>query len=172
MTGDHRDQTRGYVAPRDPRDVLTSSLSNALGEIASTMNDLTDRIEQAADAIQKAMVVGASGLEIARLFVRAQQFIDRAIREAQREASRVLADAHAEAERIVAQERQHTRELLEQIPLSGLLPVEAVQRVAHSIDTFTRSNSELTEELTQLRSEQAPGDEGHSPQGPGNGAFG
>jgi cell division septum initiation protein DivIVA len=172
MTDDHREETRGYVAPHDPRDVLTRSLANALGEIALTMNDLTDRIEQAADAIQKAMVVGASGLEIARLFVRAQQFIDRAIREAQREASRVLADAHAEAERIVAEERRHTRELLEQIPLSGLLPAEAVQQVARSIDTFTQSNSELTEELTQLRSERAQGDEGQGPQGPGNGAFG
>jgi hypothetical protein len=173
MRDEHGDKAPQYRAPMgDLQEEFARSLANALGEIAFGMNDLTDRIDRAADAIEEAMIVRSSQVEIAKLFVRAQQFIDRAVREAQRQAAQMLAEAHAEAERIVAAERLHTQQLIVQAPLDSFVSAEAIQQVAQTIDSFTRSNSELTDELAQLRRGGEPAAEEQNQTEPRNGASG
>jgi hypothetical protein len=152
----------------EARDKVARSIANALGDIASSMDDLRVRIDRAAAAIHTALIVSASELEITALFVRAQEFIDRALLDARRQAAEVLTEAHAEAEWIVAEGHRRTRQLIAEAPLAAFVPAEAVQQLERTIESFSQSNSELTNELAHLHSGLTSGAGGTNPSEPWN----
>jgi cell division septum initiation protein DivIVA len=132
-------------------DEVARAAANVLGEIARTSTDLSARIEDMAAAIRNALQSGTSVVGADNLFVQAQEFIDQCIAQAQQQAAQVLADAHAQADQIVKEGLERTRQLIGQAPLTAFMPTEAVQQLEQTIDSFSRSNSEVMNQFAKLR---------------------
>ena len=153
MSDPRGDQTGNSAPPQGGSRYETArTAATALADIARSMDDLRDRIDPAMEAINHALVVSTSEGEIGKLFVRAQEYVDRAVADAQRNAAQLLVDARAEAERIVAEGHQRARQLIEQAPFNALVPTEVLQQFERTIESFNRSNCELTNQLSRLRS--------------------
>lgn len=167
MSDVHVNQVQWNAAPGgDARDEIARAAASALGEIASNMNGLGKRIEEAAGTINHALIVSTSEVEIGKLFARAQEFVDQAVADAQEQASQLLADARAEASRIVDEAHYRAQQIMGQASTSRLLPPEAAQQLERTIESFSKANSELAEELVQLNKSLAPQNSGngHSPR--------
>jgi cell division septum initiation protein DivIVA len=143
------------VSQGDARYDTAQKAVTALSEMAKSIDDLRDRMDPAIAAVHHALVISTSEVEIGKLFARAQDFIDQAVAEAQQKAAQLLVDARREAERIVAAGHRHAAQLVEQARASASAPVEVIQQLERTIESFNRSNSELANQLAYLRSSLA-----------------
>jgi hypothetical protein len=135
--------------PLEPPDPVARTAAAAFTDIARTMDGLRSQIEGATAAISQAVVASAYEVELGRLFLRAQAFLEDAVGQAEREATQVVAEARAEAAKILDQARRQAGELVAGAGRPALAP-ESLQHLERTLDGFTRSNAELSAELGRL----------------------
>lgn len=149
-----------------PWDEVARAAARVLAEIAHATANLSGRIEQLSALIEHASNSGAPGFEVDRFFVQAQEFIDRRMLEAQGQAARVLAEAHAQADQIILEALGQTRQLIRQTPLTAFTSTEALQQLEDTIDSFSRSNTELMSQIASLRARRRTEKGEPDPEGP------
>jgi cell division septum initiation protein DivIVA len=145
-----------YGDPLAYREPVPVSPANSLTEISRAAEELKIRSEAAIASMKRAIDLSVTEVEIGRLFVRAQAFIDQSVADAQLQASQILAEARATADGIVAQARQYAKGLTEEARQRPAMPLEAIQQLQRTIESFSRANSELKGELSQLHSTLTP----------------
>ena len=157
----NRDGGEGALVDDSRREVAHTALA-ALTEMARTMDDLKSRIDPAIAEIRHGLITNDPEVEIGKLFVHVQEFIDQAVTEAQQNAAQLLVEARREAERIVAEGHNRSRNTTEQAALIAPAPamtapapapvfVDVAQQLRQSMEAFTRRNSELTDALAPTR---------------------
>jgi cell division septum initiation protein DivIVA len=162
----NRDGREG-VPVGDGRHEAAHTAFAALTEMARTIDDLKGRIDPAIAEMRHALITNDPEVEIGKLFVHAQEFIDQAVTEAQQNAAQLLAEARSEAGRIIAEGHKRSRNAVEQAALIASAPaapapapapattgpaptpvfVDVAQQLRQSMEAFTRRNSELTDAL-------------------------
>jgi hypothetical protein len=131
--------------------VTAENAATALLEVSQAIDELKGRLEKAAHSVLQATNVNATELEMGKLFVRAQEFVDRAMRDAQLKATRIVAEARVTAGAIVEDARSQAKAIVEQANTIGISS-DALRLLERTIDSFTRANSELSHELAELNS--------------------
>ncbi|MGA2520917.1 MAG: hypothetical protein ABSG81_08900 [Acidimicrobiales bacterium] len=141
-----------------PTTSLDDHAFEAVGETvrhaAGALDGLKDLLERLESSITKAADNRRIEEQIGQLFVRAQDFVDRAIGEAEELGRNMLAEAEFEASRIVAAARDEASRLVieaqNEAERTNKIPPEAVRQLQATIDGFGRVNNELLRELSAL----------------------
>jgi len=126
--------------------------SAALVEVSRAVVDLRGRLDETLALAQKAIAASANEVEVGGLFVRAQAYVDRAVRDAERHATEIVAEAHATASEIIAGAQREARVVMGQAGSFSPIPPEALEQLERTIDSFSRANKDLSNELAQLNS--------------------
>jgi cell division septum initiation protein DivIVA len=129
-----------------------ASQAAALEEISRATEVLRQRLEAVVASANRPVDPSTNETELGRLFVRAQSFVDHSVAEARRQASQILAEARTTADGIISEARQQAEEVLEDARRQPSIPLEVLQQLEKTIDSFSRTNSELTHELAELHS--------------------
>jgi hypothetical protein len=155
------------IEPEEGEDEALEAVAQSLSHVASVMDQLTGQLTQLTDAFGQTRSRRQAEAEIGRLFVEAQTYVDHSLEEARDEAGhilagardeagRIVAAARTEADRIVAEANARADAIVAEARRSAILNPEAVTRLTSTIEGFARMNTELTEELTLLRSSLQP----------------
>lgn len=157
MTPEHSASPEGErptirVVPPEPTDDETlKAISSSLSSLSSTLTAVSGQLSQLNDAFDRTKAVRTTEEEIGRLFVRAQDYVDRSIEEAQDWARRVVEQANDQADRILHDAQAQAQRIVEEARSATILQPEAVARLSSTIEAFSRTNTELFEELASLR---------------------
>jgi len=148
-------------------DATADSAASAVVGLSSVVEELKGRVDQAATLVKQAMEANSLELQMGRVFVRAQGYIDNAVADAKRDADEIIADARKSASRIIAEARQQAQAMIEEARNSPPFPVEVIQNLDRTIQSFQRANVNLNQELSQLnaflRAKLPANDNGHEP---------
>lgn len=90
-------------------------------------------------------------IEVGRLFVRAQEFIDNTALEAREQANEIVRRAQMEAARIVDSAHQQARDIVREASCVPGVATDTLRQLDWTLDSFLRSNSELSREIAGLR---------------------
>jgi len=158
MTQMHVEKPRrtDHGNPPGPGRAAAASPDAALDAATELFDELKVRLDVSVASVKPIMDASATEIEIGQLFARAQSFIDRSVAQAHEQAAQILAEARAKADAIVAEARQPATEVVDDAPRYQAILPEALQQLEKTINSFSRTNSELTHELSQLRSSLAP----------------
>lgn len=124
--------------------------------VSSAIDSLTRRLTEANDRLEHVSMVRSSEVEIGRLLLQAQRFVDEAVAEARDHAKATVAEAEAEADRILAEARQQAEEIIQAARSAPTVSPETLLALDTTIGEFTKANTELIHELAQLRDVLGP----------------
>jgi hypothetical protein len=131
--------------------------SAELSSIASTIEDLQQRLEQANSRLSSAATVETTELEIGRLFVEAQRFSEDALSNLQLQINEILSAAEDKAQQILTEATAEALEIRRQAQEATIVSTRTARELQTAIAGFTAVNNELTKELGALNSMLAPG---------------
>jgi hypothetical protein len=111
------------------------------------LHDLLRRLEALAALAREHQ---RNEVKIGELFIKVQEYIDRATTEAEEQARNLIAEAEFEAGQIVAAAKEEAHRLISDARRPAGVPSGALAQLQVTIDGFARLNSELLRELTVL----------------------
>ena len=141
--------------------------NSELHTIASTIEELQGRLQQANARLNSLSRVEATEYEIGRLFVEAQRFSEESLsrldlqvheilREAEEKARQILAEATEEAQQLRRQAQAEAQEIRRQAQGSAFVSPKTAQDLQSAISGFTAVNNRLIKELGVLNAILAP----------------
>jgi hypothetical protein len=138
------------------------AIGQTVRHAAGAIDDLKDILEQLEASIAKTTDDRQTEEQIGRLFIKAREFVDRAVRDAQETSRNLVAEAEFEASRIVSAAKDETSRLVDGGPPSSTMPREALRQLQATIDGFDHVNRALLDGLSALNQMLAA----HPPPGP------
>ena len=157
-TSDHQDGEHGAELP------LTSGSdvewTNAeLHSIASTIEELQQRLEVANTRLSSVARVESTEVEIGRLFVEAQRFSEDSLARLEHQIHEVLCAAEDKARQILTEATQEALEIRRQAQEAAFVSTRTARELQSAIAGFTTVNNELVKELGALSSMLTPASE-------------
>jgi DNA repair exonuclease SbcCD ATPase subunit len=145
------------VADDAPPDEEVQSVNAELHEIASTIAALQSRLEKANSRLSNVEELEAKEIEIGRLFVEAQRFVENYVSRIEVKIQGVLAEAEAKARQILIEATEEARNIRENAQQAAFESTSTVRELQSAIAGFTTVNEELLKELGSLNSMLSPG---------------
>jgi cell division septum initiation protein DivIVA len=130
-----------------------------LRTIASTIEELQGRLEEANTRLASASKVQTTEFEIGRLFVEAQRFSEASLSELDLKIHEVLCEAEAKAKEILAEATEEAHEIRRQAQEAAFASTRTARELQSAIAGFTTVNTELLKELGALNSMLTPASE-------------
>ncbi len=163
VTAPERTQAPGTEVEQVNSELLT---------IASTIEELQGRLEQANARLASATNVEATEYEIGRLFVEAQRFSEASLSTLEVKVHEILCEAEAKAKQILTEATQEAHEIRQQAQEAALTSTASVRELQSAIAGFTAVNAELLKELAALNATLTPeGQQGRTEIGSSSGAY-
>jgi prefoldin subunit 5 len=127
-------------------------VNTELHAIASTIEELQSRLEEANFRLSSVEKVETTEVEIGRLFVEAQRFSDAWLSKLEYKIHEVLGEAEAKAQQILEEATEEAHEIRRSAQQAAFASTRTVQELQSAIVGFTTVNSELLKELGTLNS--------------------
>jgi hypothetical protein len=159
----HRNSDAKDVPPAPaPRDAGTEiEWTNAeLHSIASTIEELQQRLELANTRLGSAAKVETTEFEIGRLFVEAQRFSEDSLSRLESQIQEILCAAEDKAKRILTEATEEALAIRRQAQEAAFVSTRTARELQSAIAGFTTVNNELVKELGALNSMLSPVSEG------------
>ena len=118
-----------------------------LQSIASTIEELQGRLEQANSRLSSAAKVETTEFEIGRLFVEAQRFSEASLTKLEVQIHEILGAAEAKATEILTEATEEAHEIRRQAQEAAFLSTRTARELQTAIAGFTTVNNELVKEL-------------------------
>jgi hypothetical protein len=130
-----------------------------LHSIASTIEELQNRLEQANSRLDSAAKVETTEFEIGRLFVEAQRFSEASLSKLEIQIHEILCEAEAKARQILTEATVEAHEIRQQAQQAAFASTMTAKELQAAISGFTNVNGELLKELGALNSMLSPASE-------------
>ncbi len=134
----------------------TEWVNSELVTIASTIEELQSRLEQANTRLSSAAQVETTEVEIGRLFVEAQRFAEASLADLDHRINGILCEAEAKAKQILAEATEEAHEIRRHAQHAAFASMTTTRELQSAIAGFTAVNGELLKELGALNSMLAP----------------
>jgi cell division septum initiation protein DivIVA len=134
-------------------------VNTELRTIASTIEELQGRLEEANTRLATASVVETTEFEIGRLFVEAQRFSEESLSKLDLKIHEILCEAEAKAKEILAEATEEAHEIRRQAQQAAFGSTRTARELQSAIAGFTTVNNELLRELGALNSMLTPASE-------------
>ncbi len=158
VTPNHQDGDDGADVAHTPgTDVEWTNAE--LHSIASTIEELQQRLEVANTRLSSAGTVETTEFEIGRLFVEAQRFSEDSLSNLERQIHAVLCAAEDKAKQILTEATEEALEVRRQAQEAAIVSKQTAQELQSAIVGFTTVNAELVKELGALSSMLTPASE-------------
>jgi cell division septum initiation protein DivIVA len=135
------------------------SANAEIQSIASAIEELQGRLEQANSHLGHATALRDSELEIGRLFVEAQRFSESSLSKLEQQIHEILLEAEAKASQILMEATEEAHQIRRQAQEAAFLSNRAAQELQSAISGFTVVNSALINELNALNTMLTPSSE-------------
>lgn len=129
-----------------------------LHSIASTIEELQQRLEEANSRLNSVATVEATEFEIGRLFVEAQRFSEESMSKLEWQIHEILLAAEAKAKEIIGEATEDALEIRRQAQGAAFASTTTARELQAAIAGFTTVNTELVNELGALNSMLIPAD--------------
>jgi cell division septum initiation protein DivIVA len=160
MSGTSNHQDGDHVAELAPTPGTDVEWTNAeLHSIASTIEELQQRLEAANSRLSSAANMETTEFDIGRLFVEAQRFSEDSLSKLERQIHDVLRAAENKAIQILTEATEEALEIRQQAQEATFVSTRTARELQSAIAGFTTVNSELVKELGALSSMLAPASE-------------
>jgi hypothetical protein len=150
-----------YVVPVVAKDAQPESeakwVNTELNEIATTIEQLQGRLDQANSRLSKVEQVEAEEVEIGRLFVESQQFIEAYLSKIEAKIHEVMSEAEGKARQILAEATEEAQAIRGEAQRVAFASTNTVRELQSAIAGFTTVNAELLKELGALNGMLSPG---------------
>jgi hypothetical protein len=133
--------------------------------IATTIQELQDRLVQANVRLEKAAKVETTEVEIGRLFVEAQRFSEESLTKLELHVHEILCEAEAKAIQILTEATEEAQEIRREAQQAAFMATATARELQAAIAGFTTVNHELVKELGTLNAMLTPASE-QGPVGP------
>jgi cell division septum initiation protein DivIVA len=127
-----------------------------LHSIASTIEELQQRLEMANTRLSSVAKVETTEVEIGRLFVEAQRFSEDSSSKLELKLHQILCAAEDKAKQILTEATEEALEIRRQAQEAAFLSTKTARELQSAITGFSTVNSELVKELGALSSMLAP----------------
>ena len=127
-----------------------------LHSIASTIEALQSRLEEANNRLDSAARVETTEFEIGRLFVEAQRFSEASLSKLELQIHEILCEAEAKAKQILTEATEEAHEIRREAQQAAFASTRTAREFQSAIAGFTTVNHELLKELGALNSMLAP----------------
>jgi hypothetical protein len=154
----HRNADAAEAAAQTPGTEVEWANSELL-TIASTIEELQGRLEQANSRLAGVAKVEATEFEIGRLFVEAQRFSEASLSNLELKIHDILCEVEAKAKQILTESTEEAQEIRRQAQQAAFASTRTAQELQSAIIGFTKVNNELVKELGALNSMLAPANE-------------
>jgi hypothetical protein len=134
-------------------------VNSELLTIASTIEELQGRLEQANARLASAASVETTEYELGRLFVEAQRFSEASLSTLEVKVHEILGEAEAKAKQILTEATEEAHEIRRQAQQSAFASTTSVRELQSAIAGFTVVNAELLKELGALNATLVPNSE-------------
>jgi cell division septum initiation protein DivIVA len=134
-------------------------VNTELRTIASTIEELQGRLEEANTRLATASKVETTEYEIGRLFVEAQRFSQASLSKLDLKIHEILCEAEAKAKEILAEATEEAHEIRRQAQQAAFGSTRTARELQSAIAGFTAVNNELLNELGALNSMLTPASE-------------
>jgi cell division septum initiation protein DivIVA len=134
-------------------------VNTELRTIASTIEELQGRLEEANTRLATASIVETTEYEIGRLFVEAQRFSEASLSKLDLKIHEILCEAEAKAKEILAEATEEAHEIRRQAQQAAFGSTRTARELQSAIAGFTTVNNELLKELGALNSMLNPASE-------------
>ncbi len=134
-------------------------VNTELHSIASTIEELQSRLEEANSRLNSVEKVETTEVEIGRLFVEAQRFSDAWLSKLELKIHEVLGEAEAKAQQILNEATEEAQEIRRSAQQAAFASTRTVRELQAAIVGFTTVNSELLKELGTLNNMITTGDD-------------
>jgi hypothetical protein len=134
-------------------------VNTELSTIASSIEKLQGRLEEANTRLATASKVETTEFEIGRLFVEAQRFSEDSLSKLDLKIHEILCEAEAKAKEILAEATEEAHEIRREAQEAAFASTRTARELQAAIAGFTTVNSELLKELGALNSMLTPASE-------------
>jgi hypothetical protein len=134
-------------------------VNTELRTIASTIEDLQGRLEEANTRLATTSKVETTEFEIGRLFVEAQRFSEASLSKLDLKIHEILCEAEAKAKEILGEATEEAHEIRRQAQEAAFASTRTARELQSAIAGFTTVNNELLKELGALNSMLTPASE-------------
>src|SRR5271169_1842018 len=148
-------ETEGAHAPGTEVEWANSELLT----IASTMEELQGRLEDANARLASVAKVETTEVEIGRLFVEAQRFSEASLSKLELAILEILREVEAKAKQILTEATAEAQEIRRQAQQAAFASTRTAQELQSAIAGFTTVNNELLKELDALNTMMTPANE-------------
>ncbi len=154
----------GNDAPLQSRSAPTPAtevewVNTELHTIASTIEELQGRLNEANTRLASASKVETTEFEIGRLFVEAQRFSEASLSKLELTIHEILGEAEAKAKQILAEATEEAHDIRRQAQEAAFASTRTARELQSAIAGFTAVNNELLKELGALNSMLTPASE-------------
>ncbi len=148
----HVDAAEGAQAPGTELEWANSELHT----IASTIEELQGRLEEANARLASVAKVETTEVEIGRLFIEAQRFSEASLSKLELAILEILREVEAKAKQILAEATEEAHEIRRQAQQAAFASTRTAQELQSAIAGFTTVNNELLKELGALNTMMTP----------------
>jgi cell division septum initiation protein DivIVA len=127
--------------------------------IASTIEELQGRLEQANSRLAGVATVETTEYEIGKLFVEAQQFSEASLSNLELKIHEILREVEAKANQILTEATAEAHEIRRDAQQAAFMSSRTARELQAAITGFTAVNSELLKELGALNTMLTPANE-------------
>ncbi len=127
--------------------------------IASTIEELQGRLEEANARLASAATVETTEVEIGRLFVEAQRFSEASLSKLEVAILEILREVEAKAKQILTEATEEAHQIRRQAQQAAFASTRTAQELQWAITGFTTVNNELLKELGALNTMMTPASE-------------
>lgn len=124
--------------------------------IASTIEELQGRLEEANARLASVAKVETTEVEIGRLFVEAQRFSEASLSKLELAILEILREVEAKAKQILTEATEEAHEIRRQAQQAAFASTRTAQELQSAIAGFTTVNGELLRELGALNTMMTP----------------
>ena len=118
-------------------------VNTELHTIASTIEDLQNRLEQANTRLSSTARVETTEIEIGRLFVEAQRFSEDSLAKLEAKVHEILCEAEAKARQMLSEATEEAQEIRRQAHHAAFASTKTLRELQSAIAGFTTVNAEL-----------------------------
>ena len=134
-------------------------VNTELHTIASTIEELQGRLNEANTRLASASKVETTEFEIGRLFVEAQRFSEASLSKLELTIHEILGEAEAKAKQILAEATEEAHDIRRQAQEAAFTSTRTARELQSAIAGFTAVNNELLKEMGALNSMLTPASE-------------
>ena len=150
----HRDAEAAEAAQAPGTEVEWAN--SELLTIASTIEELQGRLEQANSRLAGVAKVETTEVEIGRLFVEAQRFSEASLSDLELKIHEILCEVEAKAKQILTEATEEAHEIRREAQQAAFTSTRTARELQSAITGFTAVNSELLKELGALNNMLTP----------------